>query len=73
MIVHSDWLSIASYLTVITSHKVIITEALNFKMTALHFVINVTKEVINMIEENSVVKSSKDLTEFGGTLSKIKK
>ena len=38
-------------------------------MAALHFV-NVTKEVMDMIEENSIPKRAKDATKFGITLSK---
>ena len=38
-------------------------------MAALRFV-NVTKEVMNMIEENSFPKSAKDAIKFGMTLLK---
>ena len=41
----------------------------NFKMAALHFV-NVTKEVMDMIKENSIPKRAKDAIKFGITLSK---
>ena len=38
-------------------------------MAALRFV-NVTKEMMNTFEENSVPKSAKDATKFGVTLLK---
>ena len=38
--------------------------ALNFKMAASHFV-NVTKKVLNAIEENPTAKCTKDATKFG--------
>ena len=41
----------------------------NFKMAALRFV-NVTKKVMDMIEENSIPKRAKDAIKFGITLSK---
>ena len=41
--------------------------ALNFKMADSRFV-NVTEEGINAIEENTILKSSKDVFKFGVTL-----
>ena len=67
----SDCLRIASYLPIITLHKGIITvQSLNFKMATLCFV-NVFKEVINVIEENSIMKRTKDANEFGFSKSKV--
>lgn len=40
-----------------------------FRMAALRFV-NVTEEVMNTFEENSIPKSAKDATKFGITLLK---
>ena len=39
----------------------------NFKMAALCFV-NVTQEVINMIEEDTILKSTQEANKFGVTL-----
>ena len=41
----------------------------NFKVAAPLFV-TVTKEVINLIEEDSIPKSAKDSTKFGVTLKR---
>ena len=51
-----DWSRIASYLV---------------KISALRFV-NVTEEVTNAIEENSIPKNPKDVIKFGVTLFKRK-
>ena len=58
---------ITSYLTII--HKVIIAGVLNFYIAALHFVI-VMQEVVNMMEENEILNSTKDAIKFGRTLVK---
>ena len=66
-----DWSRIASYLVIVTSREVTIAAALNFKISALRFV-NVTEEVTNAIEENSIPKNPKDVIKFGVTLIKRK-
>lgn len=66
-----DWSRIASYLVIVTSREVSIAAALNFKISALRFV-NVTEEVTNAIEENSIPKNPKDVIKFGVTLFKRK-
>ena len=65
----SDWSRIASYLAIIISHGVILAGVLNSKMAVPRF-FNVSEEVINAKEENSIWKSTKDVTEFDGTLFK---
>ena len=56
----SDWSRIASYLAKINSREVITTGVLNSQMDASRF-LNVTEEVIDAIEENSIPKSTKML------------
>ena len=65
----SDWSRIASYLAIIISHGVILAGVLNSKMAVPRF-FNVSEEVINAKEESSIWKSTKDVTEFDGTLFK---
>lgn len=60
-----------SHLALIAFNRLIIAGALNLKMAGLHFV-NVSEEVIDIIVENSIVKSTKCATEFGKTLFKRK-
>ena len=55
----------------IASREVNLAGALNFTMVALRFV-SVTREGINVMEENSIVMSTNDATTFGVTLSKRK-
>ena len=51
---------------IITSREVFTEGALNFKMAASCFV-NVTEEVVNAIEENSVLVNTNDATNLGVT------
>ena len=69
MLAPSDWSRFASYHAVITSYEVIIAGVLNCKVAALRFV-NVSAEVVNVVEENAVAKSTKYALEFDGTLFK---
>ena len=62
----------ASYLAVITSYEVIIAGVLNCKVAASRFV-NVSAEVVNVVEENTIAKSTKFAIEFDGTLFKREK
>lgn len=68
----SDRSRFASYLAVITSHEVIIAGVLNCKVAASRFV-NVSAEVVNVLEENTIAKSTKLAIEFDGTLFKREK
>ena len=63
----SDRSRIAYYIAVITSYEVIIAGALNCKVAASRFV-NVSAEVVNVVEENTIAKSAKYAIEFDGTL-----
>lgn len=45
--------------------------ALNFKVSTSHFV-NVSEEVTNAMEENSIARSTKNDSAVGGTLFKRK-
>ena len=70
----SDWSTIASYLAIIISLEVIIAGALDYKMAWVlraRFV-NVKQRVINAIEEDTNLKSTKDNNKFGVTLFKRK-
>lgn len=49
----------------------IIAKALNFKMATSSFV-NVSEEVINVIQENSTAKSLKDAKKLTENLSKVR-
>ena len=49
----------------------IVAGALNLKLAALN-IFNISEEAIKFIEENSIVKSTKDAPEFGKTLFKRK-
>ena len=69
MLAPSDRSRFASYLAVITSYDVIIAGVLNCKVAALRFV-NVSAEVVNVVEENAVAKSTKYALEFDRTLFK---
>lgn len=48
----------------------IIAEGLNFRMAASHFS-SVTQDVKNLIGENSILYSTKDVNKFGITLVMI--
>lgn len=69
MLAPSDRSRFASYLAVITSYEVIIAGVLNRKVAASRFV-NVSAEVVNVLEENTIAKSTKFAIEFDGTLFK---
>ena len=72
MLAPSDRSRFASYLAVITSYEVIIAGVLNRKVVASRFV-NVSAEVVNVLEENTIAKSTKFAIEFDGTLFKREK
>ena len=72
MLAPSDRSRFASYLAVITSYEVIIAGVLNRKVAASRFV-NVSAEVVNVLEENTIAKSTKFAIEFDGTLFKREK
>ena len=55
----SDWLRIASYFAIITLLKATIARASNLRITASRYV-NVSEEVINVIQENLIAKSTKN-------------
>ena len=67
MLAPSDRSRFASYLAVITSNEVIIAGVLNCNVAASRFV-NVSAEVVNVVEENTIAKSTKFAIEFDGTL-----
>ena len=69
MLAPSDRSRFASYLAVITSYEVIIAGVLNYKVAASRFV-NVSAEMVNVVEENTIAKSTKYAIEFDGTLLK---
>ena len=72
MLAPSDRSRFASYLAVITSYEVIIAGVLNCKVAASRFV-NVSAEVVNVLEENIIAKGTKFAIEFDGTLFKREK
>ena len=72
MLTLSDRSRFASYLAVITSYEVIIAGVLNFKVFASRFV-NVSAEVVNVLEENTIAKNTKFAIEFDETLFKREK
>ena len=72
MLAPSDRSRFASYLAVITSYEVIIAGVLNRKVVASRFV-NVSAEVVNVLEENIIAKGTKFAIEFDGTLFKREK
>ena len=72
MLTLSDRSRFASYLAVITSYEVIIAGVLNFKVSASRFV-NVSAEVMNVLEENTIAKNTKFAIEFDETLFKREK
>ena len=72
MLTLSDRSRFASYLAVITSYDVIIAGVLNCKVSASRFV-NVSAEVVNVLEENTIAKNTKFAIEFDGTLFKREK
>ena len=72
MLTLSDRSRFASYLAVITSYEVIIAGVLNFKVSASRFV-NVSAEVVNVLEENTIAKNTKFAIEFDETLFKREK
>lgn len=72
MLAPSDRSRFASYLAVITSYEVIIAGVLNCKVAASRFV-NVSAEVVNVVEENTIAKSTKFAIEFDGTLFRREK
>ena len=55
----SDWSRIASYFAIITLLKATIARAPNLRITASRYV-NVSEEVINVIQENLIAKSTKN-------------
>ena len=55
----SDWLRIASYFAIITLLKATIARTPNLRITASLYV-NVSEEVINVIQENLIAKSTKN-------------
>ena len=55
----SDWSRIASYFATITLLKATIARAPNLRITASRYV-NVSEEVINVIQENLIGKSTKN-------------
>ena len=69
MLTPSDRSRFASYLAVITSYEVIIAGVLNCKVAASRFV-NASAKVVNVLEENTIAKSTKFAIEFDGTLFK---
>ena len=72
MLTLSDRSRFASYLAVMTSYEVIIVGVLNCKVSASRFV-NVSEEVVNVLEENTIAKNTKFAIEFDGTLFKREK
>ena len=58
MLAPSDRSRFASYLAVITSNEVIIAGVLNCKVAASRFV-NVSAEVVNVLEENKISEGHK--------------
>ena len=72
MLAPSDRSRFASYLAVITSYEIIIAGVLNCKVAASRFV-NVSAEVVNVVEENTIAKSTKFAIGFDGTLFKREK
>ena len=56
MLAPSDRSRFASYLAVITSYDVIIAGVLNCKVAASRFV-NISAEVVNVVEENTIANS----------------
>ena len=64
----SDWSRIALYHAAITQGEVIIAGTLNFKIAALHFV-NVWQELINAIEQTTILINTKCAITFGVHLS----
>ena len=56
MLAPSDRSRFASYLAVITSYDVIIARVLNCKVDASRFV-NISAEVVNVVEENTIANS----------------
>ena len=72
MLAPSDRSRFASHLAVITSYEVIIAGVLNCKVAASRFV-NISAEVVNVVEENTIAKSTKLAIEFDGTLFKREK
>ena len=61
----------ASYSAIIISAEVSIAGGQIFKIAASHFV-NVSGEVINLMKENAIPRSTKHATKFGMTLFKDK-
>ena len=59
-----DNVSLFSLLNHPCTHAVIVAGALILKMAALN-IFNISEEAIKVIEENSIVKSTKDAPEFG--------
>ena len=57
------------YLAIITLYKVIIAEALNFKVAVSPF-LNVYMEVISVIAEKSILKSTKEFAWWNTFLKK---
>ena len=55
----SDWSRIASYFAIITLLEATIAGAPNLRMAASRYV-NVSEEVINVIQENLIAKSTKN-------------
>ena len=56
MLAPSDRSRFASYLAIITSYDVIIAGVLNCKVAASRFV-NISAEVVNVVEENTIANS----------------
>ena len=55
----SDWSRIVSYFAIITLLEATIAGAPNLRMTASRYV-NVSEEVINVIQKNLIAKSTKN-------------
>ena len=55
----SDWSRIASYFAIITLLEATTAGAPNLRMTASRYV-NVSEEVINVIQKNLIAKSTKN-------------